>query len=123
MSDPTVPKDSITPTFAQAVFQVNTPRWCGVPFIMKAGKALEESKAEVRIQFKTAPAGRFMFDGRKPLRNELVLRLQPNESVYLKVNVKTPGLSSNIEMSELDLTYRDRYGVIAFFLLLSSLAA
>jgi len=38
--DPTVPKNSITPTFAAASLFINNARWDGVPFLMKAGKAL-----------------------------------------------------------------------------------
>ena len=36
--DDTVPKDSICPTFAAVVLHINSPRWEGVPFILKAGK-------------------------------------------------------------------------------------
>jgi glucose-6-phosphate 1-dehydrogenase len=83
-------------------------RWAGVPFVMKAGKALNERKAEIRIQFKDAPASGFMFDGQTCARNELVLRLQPAEAVYFKINVKKPGLSATPLQSELDLTYNER---------------
>jgi glucose-6-phosphate 1-dehydrogenase len=38
LEDPTVPKGSITPTFAAAVFHINNERWEGVPFILKCGK-------------------------------------------------------------------------------------
>lgn len=38
--DPTVPKDSLTPTFAAAAMFIDNARWDGVPFLMKAGKAL-----------------------------------------------------------------------------------
>lgn len=38
--DNTVPKDSLTPTFAAAALFINNARWDGVPFLMKAGKAL-----------------------------------------------------------------------------------
>ena len=41
-------------------------------------------------------------------RNELVMRLQPAEAVYLKINVKTPGLSLDATQSELDLSYMTR---------------
>ena len=109
LDDPTVSPNSNTPTFAQAVFYVNTPRWEGVPFIMKAGKALDNRKAEIRIQYKDAPAAAFMFEGTPCARNELVLRLQPNEAVYMKMNVKQPGLSSEAVQSELDLSYVSRY--------------
>lgn len=50
--DPTVPKNSNCPTYACVVMYVNNPRWDGVPFIMKAGKALDNRRAEVRIQLK-----------------------------------------------------------------------
>ena len=70
--DPTIEnKDTNTPTFATLRFMVNTPRWHGVPFIMKAGKALNERKAEMRIQFKDAPAAEFIFQGDACPRNEL----------------------------------------------------
>ena len=80
------------------------------------GKALNEKKAEIRIQFRDAPGG--MFDdeireddnNRKLARDELVMRVQPNEAVYLKLNTKRPGeMGFSIEETELDLTYGDRY--------------
>jgi glucose-6-phosphate 1-dehydrogenase len=70
--DPTIEnKDTNTPTFACIRLFINTPRWAGVPFILKAGKALNERKAEMRIQFKDAPAADFLFDGEDCPRNEL----------------------------------------------------
>jgi len=62
---------------------INTPRWNGVPFVLKAGKALNERKAEMRIQFKDAPAASYLFQGEKCPRNELVMRMQPDEAIYL----------------------------------------
>jgi glucose-6-phosphate 1-dehydrogenase len=70
--DPTIEnKDTNTPTFATIRLFVNTPRWHGVPFILKAGKALNERKSEIRIQFKDAPAAKFLFQGSDTPRNEL----------------------------------------------------
>ena len=46
--EPGVPANSRTPTFAACVAYVNNDRWSGVPFVLKAGKALNERKAEVR---------------------------------------------------------------------------
>ena len=42
-------------------------------------------------------------------RNELVIRVQPDESVYLKMLVKKPGLGMQCVVSELDLSYAKRY--------------
>jgi len=107
--DPTVPDDSVTPTFAAMVLRINNPRWEGVPFIMKAGKALNERKAEIRIQFKPAPAGKAMFAGQDVPANELVMVLQPKEAVYMKTNVKSPGLKTVPVTSELSLSYDTRF--------------
>jgi glucose-6-phosphate 1-dehydrogenase len=107
LEDPTVPKGSTCPTFAAAVLHINNARWNGVPFILKCGKALNERKAEVRVQFKKPPHRMFS----KAENNELVLRVQPNEAVYLKFNSKVPGLSEDVHTTELDLTYKNRYDV------------
>ncbi|RLN58035.1 hypothetical protein BBP00_00007216 [Phytophthora kernoviae] len=109
LEDPTVPKGSVTPTFATTVMYVNNPRWAGVPFIMKAGKALNERKGEIRVQFKAPPGAEHMFPGVKIPVQELVMRLQPDEAVYIKMNVKSPGLQTKAISSELDLSYAERY--------------
>jgi glucose-6-phosphate 1-dehydrogenase len=51
LDDTTVPKGSLTPTFAAVAMFINNSRWEGVPFLMKAGKALHKRYAEVRVQF------------------------------------------------------------------------
>ena len=57
-------KDSSTPTCAAISFHINNARWAGVPIIMKAGKSLDERKAEMRIQFKDASAADFLFNSK-----------------------------------------------------------
>lgn len=106
LDDKTVPPGSTCPTFAAAVLKIKNERWDGVPFILRCGKALNERKAEVRIQYRDVPGDIF---GGQTARNELVIRVQPNESVYVKMMTKTPGMSFNLEETELDLTYRSRY--------------
>ncbi|CAL5363220.1 unnamed protein product [Camellia sinensis] len=56
--DPTVLDNSNTPTFATMILRIHNERWEGVPFILKAGKALTSRKAEIRIQFKTVPGSK-----------------------------------------------------------------
>lgn len=101
-------KDSNCPTFAMVRLFIDNPRWAGVPIVFKAGKALNERKAEMRIQFKDAPAAETLFGVKVP-RNEIVMKLQPTESIYMKSNIKTPGFSSAPIQSELDLKYDTRY--------------
>ncbi|MGH0170210.1 UNVERIFIED_CONTAM: hypothetical protein FKN15_060284 [Acipenser sinensis] len=106
LDDQTVPKGSRTPTFATVVLYVQNERWDGVPFVLRCGKALNERKAEVRLQFCDVPGDIF---ARHCKRNELVIRVQPNEAVYAKMMTKKPGMFFNPEESELDLTYGSRY--------------
>lgn len=77
-----------------------------MPFILRCGKALNERKAEVRLQFTDVPGDIF---GKQCRRNELVVRVQPNEAVYAKMMSKKPGVYFSPEETELDLTYRSRY--------------
>lgn len=110
--DPTVPKGSVTPTFAAAALFIDNARWDGVPFLMKAGKALHTKRAEIRVQFRHVPGnlykGKFGTDLDKAT-NELVLRLQPDEAIYLKINNKVPGLGMRLDRSDLNLLYKTRY--------------
>ena len=70
--------------------------------------ALNERKAEVRIQYRDVPGD--IFQGQAK-RNELVIRVQPGEAIYVKMVTKTPGMSFDMEETELDLTYGSRYKV------------
>ncbi|XP_067095675.1 glucose-6-phosphate 1-dehydrogenase-like isoform X2 [Osmerus mordax] len=105
LDDPMVPQGSCTPTFATAVLYVQNERWDGVPFILRCGKALNEHKAEVRLQFTDVPGDIF---AERCQRNELVVRVQPDEAIYLKMMTKKPGAYCP-EETELDLTYKSRY--------------
>ncbi|KAH9745308.1 glucose-6-phosphate 1-dehydrogenase 1 [Citrus sinensis] len=110
--DPTVPKGSLTPTFAAAALFINNARWDGVPFLMKAGKALHTKRAEIRVQFRHVPGNLYKRNFGTDLdkaTNELVLRLQPDEAIYLKINNKVPGLGMRLDRSDLNLLYRSRY--------------
>ncbi len=106
LDDQTVPRGSNTPTYACVILKIRNDRWDGVPFIMKSGKALNERKAEIRIQFREVPGD--IFDN-ACARNELVIRVQPDEAVYLKVSTKKPGMNFSPQQCELDLTYKHRF--------------
>ena len=91
------------------ILYVNNERWDGVPFIISAGKALDQTVSEVRVQFKQIPGNIFKNACRK---NELIIRIQPNEGIYLKMQNKRPGMDFILEETDLDLTYAEKYEVI-----------
>ncbi|MGU9560574.1 hypothetical protein ACQXW1_17525, partial [Lactiplantibacillus pentosus] len=80
-----------------------------VPFFILAGKALNESRIEVRIQFKNVAGNVF---GEHLKNNMLILRIQPNEAIFQKFMIKKPGMEFSLEETELDLTYATKYKVI-----------
>ncbi|KAG6712445.1 glucose-6-phosphate 1-dehydrogenase, chloroplastic-like isoform X1 [Carya illinoinensis] len=110
--DKTVPKDSLTPTFAAAAVFIDNARWDGVPFLVKAGKALHTKRAEIRVQFRHVPGNLYNRNFGTDLdraTNELVIRVQPDEAIYLKINNKVPGLGMRLDRSNLNLHYAARY--------------
>ena len=116
-----MPPGSLCPTFAAIAFHIDNSRWDGVPFLMKVGKALEKRYAEIRIQYRHVPGNLYKAQGSSDqLTNELVIRIQPDEAIYLKINNKVPGLGLRLDRSNLDLQYKARFRVI--ILLLQSLA-
>ncbi|XP_031475887.1 glucose-6-phosphate 1-dehydrogenase, chloroplastic-like [Nymphaea colorata] len=112
LDDKTVPKGSLTPTFAAAALFIDNARWDGVPFLMKAGKALHSKRAEIRVQFRHVPGNLYRKSFGTDLdraTNELVIRVQPDEAIYLKINNKIPGLGMRLDRSNLNLHYAARY--------------
>lgn len=110
--DKTVPHDSLTPTFAAAALFIDNARWDGVPFLMKAGKALSDRRTEIRVQFRHVPGNLYRRNFGTDLdheTNELVIRVQPDEAIYLKINNKVPGLGMRLDRSNLNLLYSTRY--------------
>ena len=100
-------KKSCTETFAAAVLHVHNPRWDGVPFVLKAGKALSDKKVEVRIQFHRVPGVVSALS--ECAANELVVRMQPDETIYWKVQNKVPGLQFEVQQMRMDLLYRTKF--------------
>eukprot|EP00940_MAST-03C_sp_MAST-3C-sp2_P001493 g1493.t1 len=109
LDDADVPSDSCTPTYGMVRMFVDNNRWRGVPFLLSAGKGLDERLCEVRIRFK--PAIPIAGSSKRPKleKNELVIRIQPDESIYFKINAKHPGLSFDPTSVALNLSYRTRF--------------
>src|ERR1700720_1183611 len=78
---------------------------CSVAHSVLLLSALNESKVEIRIQFKDVTQGIF----KDIARNELAIRIQPSEAIYLKMNTKLPGLQTRAMPTEMDLTYKRRF--------------
>jgi glucose-6-phosphate 1-dehydrogenase len=107
-----VPAASRTPTYAAAVVRLDTPRWQGVPFLLTAGKGLRAACTEVRIHFRERL---HLFEQAKAAlpcaaaANELLIRVQPDEKLALRIVSKLPGVGMQLGATELDLRFREKY--------------
>ena len=98
--EPGVAVDSQVETYAAVKLFVDTWRWSGVPFYIRAGKCLPLTTTEVVVTFKHPP--RETFTERGPsLPNHLRLRLSPEVVIALGMRVKLPGESMEGEDVEL----------------------
>ncbi|MEN3973008.1 glucose-6-phosphate dehydrogenase [Sphingomicrobium sp. XHP0235] len=85
-------KDTDTETFIALKAHVDNWRWSGVPFTLRHGKSMAERKTEIFIQFKCVPHSIFSNVNAVPQPNELIISIQPEENIRLKLMTKTPGL-------------------------------
>jgi glucose-6-phosphate 1-dehydrogenase len=90
--EPFVAPDSRVETFAAARLQIDNPRWAGVPFFVRAGKALAATCTEVLVALKAPVRSVFGEPGSGPGRaNHLRFRLGPDVAIALGVRSKVPG--------------------------------
>ncbi|MDQ4127181.1 MAG: glucose-6-phosphate dehydrogenase, partial [Actinomycetota bacterium] len=98
--------ESVTETFVALKVFVDNWRWAGVPFYIRAGKRLPKKATEVAIQFHPSPHTPFARDDTEGLEpNVLVVRVQPEEGLSLKIGAKVPGSGFEVSSVNMDLLY------------------
>ena len=112
VSEPAVPPDSLTPTYAATVLKVDNHRWAGVPFFLEAGKGMDQRLNEVRIRFREVPPQRFGKSHASLQANELIIRIQPDEAITLKIMNKAPGLGFELVRTDLNLRYQSAFNTV-----------
>ena len=106
--EPGVARDSRTETFVALKLFIDNWRWGGVPFYIRTGKRLPTRVTEIVIHFKPAPHRLFVFDeGRFNSENQLILRIQPDEGILLKIGMKVPGVGYTVQEVNMDFHYAD----------------
>ena len=102
---------SMTETYVALKLHIDNWRWHGVPFYMRVGKRLAKGGAEIAVQFKEAPRVLFNTDADAPLGpNQLVIRIQPDEGISLRLQCKVPGSVLRIEPVKMDFHYGASFG-------------
>ena len=92
-----VSADSVTETFTATRFYIDNWRWQGVPFILWTGKRLPKRVSEIVIRFRKLPFNLFDTHATPPIANSLVFRLHPDEGIFLRMNAKMPGLTTDTQ--------------------------
>ncbi len=109
--EPGVASHSNTETYAAVKLFLDNWRWEGVPFYLRSGKRLAKRVTEIAIQFRQPPLLLFRACPIEQVSpNTLVLRIQPDEGITLKFEVKLPGADVCIESLNLDFSYRKAFG-------------
>ena len=94
---------STTETFVAARLEIDSWRWAGVPFYVRAGKALARSATEAVVEFNDPP--RLLFDeagGPTPHRNLVRFRLGKDDGVTFTLQAKSPG--QHMDSEDVNLT-------------------
>jgi glucose-6-phosphate 1-dehydrogenase len=104
-------KDSTTETFVAVKAEIGNWRWAGVPFYIRTGKRLATRVSEIVIEFKPVPHNIFGDSAGNVSPNQLVIRLQPDESVKQYIMVKDPGPGGmRLRQLPLDMIFADSFG-------------
>jgi glucose-6-phosphate 1-dehydrogenase len=105
-----VKPDSKTETFVALRVLIDNWRWADVPFYVRVGKRLPKSGTEISVHFKKAPSVLFNKESRALDHNVLVIRIQPDEGISLRMQAKMPGTSFRIEPVKMDFHYGTSFG-------------
>jgi glucose-6-phosphate 1-dehydrogenase len=98
--------NSVSETYAAMRLDINTRRWAGVPFYLRAGKRLGRRVTEIAVVFKRAPQQLFAESQTSALgQNALVIRVQPDEGVTIRFGSKVPGVGMQVRDVTMDFGY------------------
>lgn len=103
--EPGVDPNSTTPTYVAMKFLIDNWRWQGVPFYLRTGKRLPKKVSEISIHFRQVPYLIFQSAAQQVNANILAMRIQPNEGISLRFEVKMPGSFVSTRSVEMDFSY------------------
>ncbi len=101
---------SMTETYVALKVNIDNWRWADVPFYIRVGKRLAKGGTEIAITFKSAPGVLFNKEAEMGGPNVLVIRIQPDEGISLRVQSKRPGAMLRIDPVKLDFHYGTSFG-------------
>ncbi len=110
-AEPNVAPDSTVETFVALKLLIDNWRWADVPFYLRTGKHLAARDTEITIEFRRPP---FVLFRDTPVdrlsSNRLVLHIQPDEGITLRIGAKVPGPVLKIGAVDMNFDYEDYFG-------------
>jgi glucose-6-phosphate 1-dehydrogenase len=106
-----VDPSSDTETFVATRFEIESWRWAGVPWLIRAGKAMPVTATEAIVEFKAPPRLLFSTAGsRAPESNYLRFRLGGDDGIMLHLQAKAPGDELTTKPVNLEVQYDKVFG-------------
>jgi len=102
--------ESTVQTFCAIQLMIDNWRWKGVPFYLRTGKRMPKKVTEISIHFKEVPHLMFQSAAQQLNHNVLALRIQPDEGISMRFEVKTPGTSTRTRSVDMDFRYDAAFG-------------
>ena len=100
--------DSRTATFVALKLYIDNWRWGDVPFYIRTGKYLPTRVTEVVVHFKRTPHHLFTKSELcEAMPNQLIIRIQPDEGILIKLGMKKPGAGFDIKEVNMDFHYSE----------------
>jgi glucose-6-phosphate 1-dehydrogenase len=102
--------DSTTESFVALKVHISNWRWAGTPFYLRTGKKLRARLSEIAIIFRDPPHSIFpKMEHRRG--NALIIRLQPDEGITLRMTIKEPGQGGmRLKEVPLDMSFAEALG-------------
>ena len=110
LDEPGVPQNSATETFASMKLYIDSWRWSGVPFHIRAGKAMPETLTEAVIEFAAPPTNMFGDHLNQSNPCHLRFRMKPDSAISLTMMAKAPGDKMVSEPVDLSVDYGNVLG-------------
>lgn len=110
-SEENVSPSSNIATFFAGKFHIDNWRWAGVPFYVRVGKRMPKSFTEISIHFKQPPLKLLGRACDTIEDNQLVLNVQPDEEICVRLNVKYPGAGNKPYAVNMEFNYERSFGI------------
>lgn len=105
-----VEESSDTETFVAMTLEIDSWRWAGVPFHIRAGKSMAETVTEAVVSFKQPPRMLFSESDVCPEPNRLRFRMKPDDTITLTMQAKVPGLAMISDDVDMSVDYEEALG-------------